>query len=213
MASEDHRIVIVGCGPGSARYLTPASVNAVRDADVLVGAPRLLALFPGSGAERIPVDAAIDATLDAVAARLGQSRIAVLVSGDPGIFSLAAAAIKRFGRDACRVIPGISSVQAAFAAIGLDWANALIISAHKSDPTHDSAWSAADKIAVLGGRSAALTWIANKLLPALEDRRVFVCEDLTLEGERVREVSGDELKTLRVSPQTVVLIIRRSVLT
>ena len=36
--------------------------------------------------------------------------IAVLVTGDPGIFSLARLVIERFGREQCRVIPGISSI-------------------------------------------------------------------------------------------------------
>jgi precorrin-6B methylase 1 len=85
--------------------------------------------------------------------------------------------IERFGRDRCRVIPGISSVQTAFARLSLDWSDAAIISAHKQDPEPDPSWAQADKIAVLGGRANSLRWVAERLLPVLGDRRVFVCEN------------------------------------
>ncbi len=48
MAIEDQSISIVGCGPGSLDYLTPAALRAIEEAEVLVGAIRLLDLFPAS---------------------------------------------------------------------------------------------------------------------------------------------------------------------
>ncbi|MCA1961964.1 MAG: precorrin-6y C5,15-methyltransferase (decarboxylating) subunit CbiE [Desulfomonile sp.] len=213
MASEAPKILIIGCGPGSPDYLTPAAMNAARQADVLIGAARLLDLFRPSAQELIPMGRAIDETLDTIHARLDHDRIAVLVSGDPGLHSLAAAVIRRFGREACSVVPGISSVQAAFAAIGVDWTDVVIISAHKQDPDFAPASLKADKIAVLCGRGGSLTWISDNLLPRLRDHRVFVCENLTLEDEQVREVRPDDLKMLQASSQTVVLIVGRNVLT
>ena len=53
MAIEDQSISIVGCGPGSLDYLTPATLRAVEEAEVLVGAKRLLDLFPASPADRV----------------------------------------------------------------------------------------------------------------------------------------------------------------
>jgi len=212
MATKDRKIVIIGCGPGSPDYLTPAAVNAARQADILIGANRLLDLFRSSTQELIPMGRAIDEMLDIIHAHFNSGRIALLVSGDPGLHSLAAAVIKRFGRERCSIVPGISSVQAAFATIGVDWADAVIVSAHKQDPDFDPSCSNADKIAVLCGRAASLTWIADKLLPILRDHRVFVCEDLTLEDERVREVRHEDLRMLQVSSRTVVLIIGRNVL-
>jgi len=210
MDMENRPIVIVGCGPGSADYLTPVAVRAVNEAEVLIGSQRLLDLFPAVSAERIPVGAALDDALDEIQARLGHKKIAVLVTGDPGLFSLARRVVRRFGQECCRIIPGISSVQTAFARIGLDWADARIISAHKQDPEFDDFWPRADKIAVLGGREASLRWIAQRLLPTLEDRRVFVCENLTMNDEVIQEVPPAKLSELSVSPLTVVLIIRKS---
>ncbi len=164
MAIEFQSISIVGCGPGSLDYLTPASLRAIEQAEVLVGAKRLLDLFPASPAERIVVGAEIGEVLDHIAVRADRQRIAVLVTGDPGLFSLAKPVIERFGRTRCRVIPGVSSVQTAFARIGVDWADARIISIHKEYPVNYAHLADADKVAVLCGREGATKWIADHLL-------------------------------------------------
>jgi len=65
------------------------------------------------------VSAEIGEVLDHIDMRAYRQRIAVLVTGDPGLFSLAKPVIERFGRTRCRVIPGVSSVQTAFARIGV----------------------------------------------------------------------------------------------
>jgi len=209
--TEDSSVVIVGCGPGSPDYLTLAAVDAVSNADVLIGAQRLLDLFPDVSGERIPIGAALDDALDEIQKRYGRKKIAVLVTGDPGLFSFARRVVRRFGSVRCRIIPGISSVQTAFARIGLEWADARIISAHEKDPDFDDSWSRANKIAVFGGRDASLKWIAQRLLPTLEDRRVFVCENLTMKDEKVYEAPPGTLSAVEVSPLTVVLIVKKSV--
>lgn len=210
---EDAAITIVGCGPGASDYLTRAAVDAVSRADVLIGPQRLLELFPDATGERVQVGSAVEDTLDRIQEAACAGTVAVLVTGDPGFFSLARLVIKHFGRDRCRVIPGISSVQTAFARIGLDWSDALMISAHRNDPDVEETWTNTDKIAVLGGRDSSLEWVAERLLPALDEPRIFVCENLTLDDETVQEVAPQDLPSFRASPRTVVLIVRRSVLT
>lgn len=205
-------IVIVGCGPGSAEYVTPAAASAVHDADVLVGAQRLLDLFPDASPDRIVLSSGLEEILERIEPLLDRCRVAVLVTGDPGLFSFAKLVVKRFGRERCRIIPGISAVQAAFARIGLDWADARIISTHKEDPAQDAGLSDAEKIAVLGGRDGSLKWIAENLLTSESGSRIFVCENLTMEGEQVAEVTVEELTNLRASSRTIVLIIKRSLL-
>jgi cobalt-precorrin-7 (C5)-methyltransferase len=209
MAIEDYFISIVGCGPGSLDYLTPAALKAIEQADVLVGAKRLLDLFPSSPAERLVVSAEIDEVLDHVAALADHQRIAVLVTGDPGLFSLAKPVIDRFGRTRCLVIPGVSSVQTAFARIGVDWADARVISIHKEYPVNSAQLADADKLAVLCGRKGSTKWIADHLLgTGLSDRRVFICQNLTMDNEQVREVVPADLAMLDVAPSTIVLIIK-----
>ncbi len=213
MAIEGQSISIVGCGPGSLDYLTPATLRAVEVAEVLVGAKRLLDLFPASPADRVVVSAEISEVLDQIAARADRQRIAVLVTGDPGLFSLAKPIMERFCRTRCRLIPGVSSVQTAFARIGVDWADARIISIHKEYPVNCAQIVDADKVAVLCGREGSTKWIADNLLtnrPA--DRRNFLCQNLTMDDEQVREVGRDDLATVDAAPSTIVLIIKGKVL-
>ena len=210
---KQHPIVIAGCGPGSPDFLTPAVRRAVEGADVLVGAKRLLELFPESAAEKIAVGADVEQALRAIDARRSGKKIVVLVTGDPGLCSLARPILKRFGRDSCRVIPGVSSVQAAFARLGLDWTDAKMIDAHREDPAvAPEGLRGAAKIAVLAGRQEAFRWGARLAEAVGDGYRIYACEDLTLPGERVSEVGMEDLVVLSFSPRCVVLFIREDAL-
>lgn len=213
MAAGRFSISIVGCGPGSADYVTPAARAAVADAEVLVGTRRLLDLFAEHPGERIELGPRVASTLDRLDQIADCRTVAVLVTGDPGLFSLSRLVVERFGRDRCTVIPGVSSVQVAFARIGLDWANARILSAHKEDPAGDPSLVQAEKIAVFCGRPGSFAWIARHLLPeGGSGRRVFVLENLTLEDERVREVDAHEIESVQASSRSIVVIIREGLI-
>jgi cobalt-precorrin-7 (C5)-methyltransferase len=212
MAIDGYPIIIVGCGPGSPDCLTAEAIRAVGAADALVGAKRLLEMFPQNGSERIAVGADIEGVLGEIAARRGSKRVAILVTGDPGLCSFAQPVIRRFGRDACRVIPGISSVQVAFARVGVDWYGARVVSVHGREPgvTPESLVSE-DKIAILCEGTASLPWVAD-VVGNMENARVFLCEDLTLESERIREAEPSGLRDTEISTRTVVLLIKGSVI-
>ncbi len=212
MAMSAAKITIVGCGPGSAAYVAPGARNAACEAEVLIGSRRLLELFSEAPGEKIGLGADTEATLETVAAvcRSGR-RIAVLVSGDPGLFSLAQKVIRRFGREACEIIPGISSVQVAFARVGLDWIDARMLSAHGRTPAiAPQELSPLDKIAVLAGNREGLQWsagIADVLRPT---HAVFLCENLTLEDERIRQVEPELLEQIDSASLSIVLMVRRT---
>jgi len=210
MAIEKKKIIIVGCGPGAEDYITPAAQAAAGKADVLIVSRRLKDLFPECPAERIDSGTDVAGILDTMASRRNDGRqVVLLATGDPGIASLAQPVIRRFGRENCEVIPGISSVQVAFARLGLGWQDARIVTAHSRDPEVSAAdLREAKKIAILGGRPEALTWTAGLIAEMGGDRRVFVCENLTLPGEQVRKVSANELTTLPVSKRAIILIIK-----
>ncbi|MBN2439218.1 MAG: precorrin-6y C5,15-methyltransferase (decarboxylating) subunit CbiE [Deltaproteobacteria bacterium] len=215
MVAAKKKIIIVGCGPGAADYITPAAEAAAAKADVLIVSQRLKDLFPGCRAERIDSGTDVDGILDIIAARRNEGRQVVLLAmGDPGIFSLARPVIDRFGRENCEVIPGISSVQIAFARLSLDWQDARIISAFNSNPETTAAdLRPAGKIAVLGGRESDPLWTAGLLRKQLGSGwRLLVCEDLTHPNERIREVGADEPTTFPVSTRAIVLIIREELL-
>jgi cobalt-precorrin-7 (C5)-methyltransferase len=208
------KIIIVGCGPGAESYITSAAREAAQKADVLIVSRRLQELFPEIVAERIDSGIDIDGTIDTMAVRRDAGlQVVLLATGDPGIASLAQPVIRRFGRENCEVIPGISSVQVAFARLGLDWMDVRIITAH----THDPEVTAADledagKIAILGGREGSLLWAAG-LIPQLSGgRRVFLCEELTMPDEKIREVRPGELTDRPVSSRAIILVIREELL-
>lgn len=205
------RILVVGCGPGSPDYVTPAARRAAEGADALVGAARLLDLFPGANGERVAFSGEIEALLDEVAARRSRGRVAVLVTGDPGVYSLARRVLARFGQKACEVVPGVSAVHVAFARLGLAWHDAVVVSAHARPIHWESRYGDAGKIAVLAGGETSGARIAELLERIGEDRRLFLCENLTLPGERVGPLEPAGLVRWRPEGKAVVLILKEEV--
>ena len=178
---------------------------------MLVGSPRLLDLFADGPAERIPVDANVAGVLDHVGElhRAGR-RVVVLVSGDPGLFSLGRSVAARFGRGHCVFVPAVSSVQAAFAAVALDWADAVILSAHGRMPHNSAAeLSQRAKIAVLAGTKEAIAWCAELARAVASTHAAALCENLTLPDERVRWIEAKELALADASSVCIVLLISR----
>lgn len=207
-------IAIVGCGPGSPDYVSEAARRAVAGADVLVGSRRLVGLFPEHAGRVVAVDAHVGALIQQIDAlrRLGR-KVAVLVSGDPGLFSLSARILKHFGRAECRVIPAVSSVQAAFARLGLDWSDARIESAHGRTPSSTcEELSRCDKIAVLVGGRPSLQWAAATAAALESTHAAFLAENLTLAEEKVWEVSPGQLAASDPAALSIVVFVRRSLL-
>ena len=214
MSEEKKNILIVGCGPGAAEHITPAARAAAGKADVLIVSQRLKDLFPEVAAERIDSGTDIAGTLDIIASRRDDGRqVVLLTTGDPGLASLAQPVILRFGRENCEVIPGISSIQIAFARLGLEWQDVRIVTAHGSDPEESAEeLRGCDKIAILGGQPDSLRRAAGMIPELGKDRRIFLCEELTLPGEKIREIRVDDLLRGPVSSRSIVLVIRRKLL-
>jgi precorrin-6y C5,15-methyltransferase (decarboxylating) CbiE subunit len=202
-------ITIIGCGPGARECLTLEAMSAIQQAEVLIGTPRLLALFPELTAPAVPV-AGRRAELFAAIEQHRDRKLAVLVTGDPGLASLAALIVERFGLAACRIIPGISSVQVAFARLGLSWERVRVLSAHAACPQYDSALLQRETaIAVLSGDANSQVWISS-LAAALGPRwQATVAENLTLPDERVFIASPGELAKIP-QPMRAVIIFQRT---
>ena len=206
-------IKIIGCGPGGRDYLTGVAQKALETAQVLVGAEHLLALFTGTSAQQIMVNGTMSDVLNQLEA-LREQQICVLVSGDSGLFSLAQLVISRFGRDNCRVIPGISSVQVAFSRLALSWSSALFISAHGRLPTETRAdLESYDRIALFAGDGAAINWTADRLDELGSEYLVVSCENLTLEDETIRQFdSSEQLRQSEFPSRTILLLLKRELL-
>ncbi len=214
MAVNPSKIVIVGCGPGAAEYVTEAARRAVAASEVIFGSDRLFTLFANCPSEKIRTDGDIPAALDRIAeAHAAGRRVAVLVSGDPGLFSLAQSIVGRFGREHCEVVPAVSSVQVAFARLGLSWADARILTAHGRLPdVAPTELERFDKIAILGGTPAALQWSAAMARHVASSHAAFLAENLTLDNERFQSVTAAQLHESDAATLSIVLLVRRSLL-
>lgn len=122
------QVVIAGIGPGDPGGLTVKAAEAIRQARVLVGAGRMLAPYEDSGKKLIP-----EYRGERIAALLEQEteqRIAVLVSGDPGFYSAAASIAEALAAYSPVILPGISSLSCFCSAVGMQWQDVHVLSAH-----------------------------------------------------------------------------------
>lgn len=212
MATEKPMITVVGCGPGGKGHITQAAIEAVVNAELVIGAKRLLEMFPDIDAAKMELEKSISDALDLIGDRLKTTNVTVLVSGDPGLFSLTGLIIKRFGRDQIKVVPGVSSVQAAFALLGLPWSSALTISAHKGEPemSHNEILRH-DPIAIITGWDGVSEWVGDLMSHENAKRRiVFVCENVTYSNEKVYRLRTEEIQQGTINRNSVIIIVSRS---
>ncbi|MEG4857813.1 precorrin-3B C(17)-methyltransferase [Microcoleus sp. K1-B6] len=124
------KLAIVGTGPGGAPWMSPEVKEILREATDWVGYKFYLDLAGTlrEGQQRHDSDnrEEIDRARFALDLAASGKSVAVVSSGDPGIFAMAAAVFEAIDLDAkpewqgidIRVAPGISAMQAAAAAIG-----------------------------------------------------------------------------------------------
>lgn len=126
-------ILIVSAGPGREDLLTLEARRAIDAADVVFCASRHAGLTaPDKAAMLFPFEQAFS---DMEEARDAGKTVTVLVSGDPGLYSLLPRLTERFGREGVRVLPGVGALQAFSAALAEPWQDAAIVSAHGRDLT------------------------------------------------------------------------------
>ncbi|GAA2045715.1 bifunctional cobalt-precorrin-7 (C(5))-methyltransferase/cobalt-precorrin-6B (C(15))-methyltransferase [Catenulispora yoronensis] len=143
---------------------------AVDGADLVVGTARLLDEVGVPPTARRHHLVRLDEMFDRIP---GHDRVCVLASGDPGFFGIVRALRER-GLD-LDVVPAASSVAAAFAAIGMAWDDAMVVSAHGRDLRPVAhVCRAFPKVAVLTGPGAG----ARELGAELPDRTFVVAQRL-----------------------------------
>lgn len=211
MAEHDkNKVIIVGCGPGLKAYIHPKAIYNIKKADVLVGSRRLLKLFSGVGAEKIVLEKNYSVLVNRIADWRGAKQVVVLVSGDPCFFSYTKMIVKKVGRQACTIIPGISSIQLAFAAIGESWDDACFISLHGRDIEYAQLIKQVrsfDKVGILTDHQNTPSVIARRLLDGgIRRRNLFVCENLSLPDERILEARLAAAVNIKTTGAAVVII-------
>lgn len=122
-------IDVVSAGPGNEDLLTAQARRTLDEADAVFCADRTQTLVgnPAVCRHLTPFSKALE---DMETLRAEGLRVAVLLSGDAGLYSMLPLLSERFGREALRVHPGVSSLQAFCARLGIPWQQARILSAH-----------------------------------------------------------------------------------
>ncbi|GAB6100472.1 hypothetical protein JCM16358_23510 [Halanaerocella petrolearia] len=128
-----NKIYVAGIGPGTEDYLLPITKKIVSKSDVLIGGQRALDLFAESDKEKIKITANLEEIKDYIIENYKQQQIVVLVSGDPGLYSMLSYLKRYFVEDKLEVIPGVSALQLGFAKGKMVWQDAKITSLHGSD--------------------------------------------------------------------------------
>ena len=136
------KINIVGVGPGSPDYVTPAARKAVQNAKLVIGAQRSLNLFTGDiKGETIVLTAKnLKDTLQSAAESAAKGfEVAFLSTGDPGFSGLLHTVLESglFKTEEINVVPGVSSIQACAAKLAISWDNALLFTFHEGNVTDD----------------------------------------------------------------------------
>ena len=121
------RVSVVGLGPAGPEWLTPEAQAELAAADVLVGYQTYIDRVPvRAGQERHASDNRVEGERARHALQLAAdgAHVAVVSSGDPGIFAMASAVLEEIDAAATplsvevRVVPGLSAMQAAASRVG-----------------------------------------------------------------------------------------------
>lgn len=222
-------VTVVGLGPGDPAWLTPEAGAALAVATDLVGYRPYLARVPvRPGQRRHASGNTVEAERSALALELAArgGRVAVVSSGDPGVFAMAAAVVEqaleggeRWAGVPVTVLPGITAAQAVAARAGAPLGHDYCVlslsdrlkpwSVIADRVTHAAA---ADLVlALYNPASRSRTWqlaaVADLVLrhraPATP---VVLGRAVGREGERLQVITLGELGAADVDMSTLVII-------
>lgn len=180
--SEFNSFTVAGIGPGSREYLLPITEKEAEEAELLIGGRRALQLFSHLDTAKHEITADIKQVRTIIRNNFKQKKVMVLVSGDPGLYSLAGYLQRFFDRSKMNIIPGVSAMQLAFARANLLWQDARFLSLHGRENMSEleKLVRQGQKVGVFTDEKFTPDSIAEYLLQqGCKDRNVFVAEKLT----------------------------------
>ena len=220
-------VVVVGLGPGARSWTTPEAADALASADVLVGYGPYLDRVPANPRqERFPSDNRVEAERAAHALELAHSgrRVAVVSSGDPGVFAMAAAVLEvaerpEFAGVPVRIVPGLTAAQAVAAKAGAPLGHDFCVISLSDNlrpwsivERRISAAAEADLVTVIyNPASSRRPWQIERARDLLLAHRapetpVILARNVGRDGERVRTVALSALVAADVDMRTLVIV-------
>ena len=195
-------INIIGMGM-SEKTLTAEALALINDADILIGAKRLINEF--SELNKPSYNAYLSNDILEIIEKTDAEKIAILVSGDVGFYSAAEKLTETLKDYSPNLIAGISSVSYFFAKCSLPWKDANLISCHGLDTN-----------IVSSVRRNRFTFaLTGKNIPELQkelvkygfgDLKVWIGEDLGSDEESIQESMISDLEGKEFSSLTVLII-------
>ena len=220
-------VSVVGLGPAGAGWLTPEARGALAAADDLVGYTTYVDRVPArTGQRRHDSDNKVESERAEFALDLARQgrRVAVVSSGDPGVFAMASAVLEvasedRYSGVPVRVVPGMTAAHAAAARAGAPLGHdyATISLSDRLKPWEVvaerlAAAAAADLVLVLyNPASRSRTWQVGRTRDLLLEHRapdtpVVVARDVGGPEESVRVVHLTDLDPAVVDMRTLLII-------
>ncbi|MCL2691291.1 MAG: precorrin-6y C5,15-methyltransferase (decarboxylating) subunit CbiE [Candidatus Bathyarchaeota archaeon] len=197
------KLDIVGIGPGSVEYVTPIVRKIVSEAQIVIGAQRCLNLFSQDihGESYTLTAKNLKELLKfAVESTKEGKQVTILSTGDPGFSGLLKTVLNTnlISASEVNVVPGISAIQTCAAKLGLSWDEACLFTFHQG--SIDIAKKIELTTYLKMGRNIILLPDAKTFSPKeiatylIEsgfnpNMSVFICENLTLNDERVTKSS------------------------
>lgn len=199
------RVTVAGIGPGGREQMTQEALRAVRQADCLIGAGRMLELArPGQ-----ETFAAIqpEAIRDFLRSRLDLRRAVVVLSGDVGFFSAAKKLLPALAEFDCRVLPGLSSLAVLCAELRTSYEDVVPVSVHGRDRDIVPDVLRNRRVFALVGGEDGVPGLCRALTEAgLGEAAVSVGERLSYPDQRIVRGTARELAEGRFQSLSAVLI-------
>jgi len=206
------KILVLGVGPGASEYVLPKTMELAAKCHVLLGGERNLALFRELSPEKVALKGSLDNILEYLKKHYGRKKMGVLVSGDPGLFSMLGVLRRHFPEEALEVVPGISALQYFCACLQLSWHDALILSLHgREEQELASLVRGSSKVIIFTDSRWTPASVCDRLVEeGLRNRKVFVGERLSYPEEKILTGGLEDFREKEVSNPNLMAIISES---
>ncbi|MBP7254372.1 MAG: precorrin-6y C5,15-methyltransferase (decarboxylating) subunit CbiE, partial [Negativicutes bacterium] len=155
-----------------------------------------LSTYGQEGIKKYNITGDLTAVMTFIEENLRSADVIVLVSGDPGYYSLLPALKRTFSTVEIEVIPGISSMQVAFSRIKIAWQEATLLSFHGRIPSPEQIEYIPEKVL---GMLTDNTYNSKKIAEILLENnwpstsQVWLCEKLSYDDENIVNISLAEV--------------------